>query len=164
MVKLAYQETKKIISQSGQVLIEVLVALGVIVVVVSMVTISTATSLSNVEFSRTQNQATQYAQEGMEVIRSIRNNNVTNFTALSGSYCLAQDSSVLTQPAPCSVNIDNTFIRSVTIEKNNVAICAGGTKTTVLVSWTDGKCSSGSYCHNATIASCIAVTNVVPGL
>jgi Tfp pilus assembly protein PilV len=151
-------------SNAGQILIEVLVALSVIVVVVSIVTITTATSLSNVEFSRTQNQATQYAQEGMETIRSLRTSQLATFNALNGSYCLPENSSTLTQSAACSVNIGTTFKRAVVMEKNNIPLCAGGTKTTVTVSWTDGKCSGTSFCHVATISSCIAVTNVVPGL
>jgi hypothetical protein len=116
------------------------------------------------EFSKTQNQATQYAQEGMETIRSIRNSQLSTFSALNGSYCLAENSDVLTQSNACAVNIGTLFKRSVTIEKNNAAICAGGTKTTVIVTWNDGKCTSSSFCHNATISSCIAVTNVVSGL
>lgn len=139
-------------------------ALSVIVVVVSIVTITTATSLSNIEFSKTQNQATQYAQEGMETVRSIRSSQLETFTSLDGAYCLDENSSTLFQSSSCSVNIGSTFKRAVVIEKNNVALCAGGTKVTVTVSWTDGKCSGTSFCHAATVSSCIAVANTVPGL
>lgn len=164
MDKLRLHKIKKHTFFSGQILIEVLVALSVIVIVVSIITITTASSLSNVEFSRNQNQATQYAQEGMETVRSIRDAQFASFTMLDGSYCLAENSSMLVQSGSCNVNIGTTFKRAVVIEKNNVALCAGGTKVTVTVSWTDGKCSGTSYCHAATISSCFAVTNTVPGL
>jgi Tfp pilus assembly protein PilV len=163
MDKLRLHKIKNL-CQSGQILIEVLVALGVIVVVVTTVTITTATSLSNIEFSKTQNQATQYAQEGMETVRSIRSNNLATFSSLNGSYCLPENSNSLTASNNCPVNIGTTFKRAVIIEKNNAPICAGVTKTTVTVGWTDGKCSASPFCHIATMSSCVAVTNVVNGL
>lgn len=163
MGKLRLQITNQL-NNSGQVLIEVLVALGVIVVVISTITISTATSLSNVQFSKNHNQATQFAQEAMEALRSVRSTNLATFTAMNGIYCLPGNSKTFSQASSCSVNVQNFFKRTVTIEKNNIPICSGGTKATVVVAWTDGKCTSNVYCHNATIASCLAVTNVSSGL
>ena len=139
-------------------------ALAIIVVVISIVTMMTATSLSNVEFSRTQNQATQYAQEGMETLRSIRNTDLTTFNTFDGSYCLSENSSTLILLNTCPVNIGTSFKRSVVIQRNNNAVCAGGTMTTVTVAWTDGKCTAGAYCHSATVTSCMAVSNINPGL
>lgn len=163
MGKFHLQKIKKNCYQ-GQVLIEVLVALAVVVIVVSTITISTATSLANVQFSRTQNQATQYTQEGIEILRNLRLSDFPTFNALSGSYCLAENSIQLTQAGSCSINVASIFKRAVIIEKNNIPICAGGTKVTVTSSWTDGKCTNGSDCHVTTISSCIAVTNVSANL
>ena len=153
-----------ILRKDGQILIEILVALGIIVVVVSTVTIVTTMGLTNGEFSRNQNQATQYAQEGMELLRTIRDSQLDTFRSLDGTYCLSEGSTVLVASSTCTQNIANTFIRSVLIEKNNVSVCKGGTKGSVSVSWTDGKCSGNTFCHNTTVVSCFAIVNIVPGL
>ncbi|MBI3069818.1 MAG: hypothetical protein HYY87_00750, partial [Candidatus Levybacteria bacterium] len=55
--------------QKGQTLIEVLLALGTAVVVLSATVVAVLSALNNAQFSKNQSLATQYAQEGMEVMR-----------------------------------------------------------------------------------------------
>jgi prepilin-type N-terminal cleavage/methylation domain-containing protein len=150
----------------GDTLIEVLIALAVAVVVISAVTTLGITSLSNARFGASQEQASKYTQEGMETVRKIRNANYAGFAAISsGVYCLAKNSPTLTV-GPCSTpNIDNTYIRSVEIRQNVScgAISANLAHTTVRVSFTDGKCATGTYCHVTESSSCLSTRSPIQG-
>jgi Tfp pilus assembly protein PilV len=59
-------------NESGQSLIEVLIALLVAVLMIGAMTIATITSLRNSTFSQNQSQATKYAQESIELVRANR--------------------------------------------------------------------------------------------
>jgi type II secretory pathway pseudopilin PulG len=64
------------LSQScGQGLMELVVGLGLIGIVVGALAIVTTNSLRNSQFSKNQVQATKIAQENLEKVRTIRNNN-----------------------------------------------------------------------------------------
>ena len=122
----------------GQTLIETLIALAVAIMILSSVVVTVLVSLNNAQFSKNQNLATQYAQEGMEVVRGIRNGSWTDFSSKSGDFCLLK-SEVTISPRPiggsCST-IDNVFTREVNIvwsvERTTSTV-------TVKVSWTDSK-------------------------
>lgn len=58
--------------QRGQTLLETLLALGVCVIILSAITVIVISSLNSTQFTKRQNLASQYAQEGMEVVRKIR--------------------------------------------------------------------------------------------
>jgi len=55
------------------------------------------------------------------------------------------------------------FVRDVLLTQTAAddSNCHGSVLATVNVLWTDGKCSSGSFCHNATLNSCFADINAV---
>lgn len=150
--------------KKGQSLIEALVALGAAVVVVSAITITVMSSLNNVEFSRDQNLATQYAQQGIEFMRQVSQSNWTLFSSYAASrYCLAQNASAITPINPatntCGQNYGN-FIREIDIEQNSNS-CSGNVKVTVNVSWSDGKCTdvNNKFCHNVILHSCLSNTS-----
>lgn len=148
-------------NQSGQSLIEALVALGAAVVIVSAVAIAVITAQNNADFSKNQNLATQYARQGMEILRKIREESWQTFSSYTGTYCLAQGSSTLTSSGgtSCPTNINNFFRRSVTINQNYGG-CSGGAKVATSVFWSDSKCSSSNlYCHNVTLESCLTNIN-----
>lgn len=156
-------------SQKGQSLVEALIALGVAVVIISGIAVAVITSVNNTDFSKNQNLATQYAQQGMELVRHKSESDWGSFTMLSGSYCLDQNSTDLS-PAGlgCSLNINDAnsnpfFIRQVDVSQNTSS-CTGSASVSVKVSWTDGKCSSASnvYCHTVKLDSCLANINSVP--
>ncbi|MBI2195691.1 MAG: hypothetical protein HYU48_01445 [Candidatus Levybacteria bacterium] len=73
-------------SQKGQTLIEALIGLAVAVAIISAIVIAVISSLSNAQLTKNQNQANHYAQEGMEIVRQIRNSSWTSFTNLSSTY------------------------------------------------------------------------------
>ena len=145
----------------GQTLIETLAALAVISIVMSAIAISITTALSNAKFNQYQTLATKYAQQGSEIVHQIRDDSYTNFTNYNGTYCLAKGQTSLgSLHGSCTTpNVDN-FIRSIQIEQSpgcgpNVA------KITTTVSFTDGKCQAGTYCHNQVDTSCLSTVNPV---
>lgn len=108
----------------GQTLVEVLLALGTAVVVLSATVVTVLSALNNAQFSKNQNLATQYAQEGMEVMRKMRNSNWTLFSSYSDQYCLDQNSTQLLERDPntqgCNGQNVGIFAREVDIEKDSL--------------------------------------------
>ena len=63
-------------SQKGQTLIEVLIALTVGVLILGALVIATVVSIRNAQFSQNQLQASKFAAEGVDLVRTIRNRNL----------------------------------------------------------------------------------------
>jgi Tfp pilus assembly protein PilW len=152
-------------NQKGQSLVEAVIALGAAVVIVAAITVASITSIRNSDYSRVQNLATNYAQQGMELVKQ---KNQLSWSSLEASisaantWCLPSGATDLVATpqgsSSCPVNIQSSpwqFIRQIdfkTIE------CNGDPQVTVTVSWTDGRCSSTpniSYCHSVSLASCL---------
>jgi type II secretory pathway pseudopilin PulG len=155
-------------NQKGQSLIEALVALGIATIVVSAIAIATITAVNNADFSKYQNQASNYAQQGMEILRQQSQADWSSFVSKAGAinWCLDYDTVTLRNPGatPCSKNINNFFVRTVQLSSGiGGSACEGNVQANVVVSWTDGKCASSTdYCHNVTLTSCIANLSEVP--
>lgn len=163
-------QKSKVKSQNelGQSLIEVLIALAASVAVVSAIAVTVITSLSNAEFTKNQNLATQYSREGIEIVRQIAKNNWTNFlTYTNRNYCLNKGSTIPTAMTGlnCGKNIDNIFDRTVIIVHSpNSTYCNSSTEVSSSVSWTDSKCQTGNIlCHQIKLRSCFADVNSVKG-
>lgn len=62
-------------NQSGQTLVEMVVAIAVLIVVVLALLSVTTTSIRNASFSRDQALATKYAQDAIEKVRAYRDQN-----------------------------------------------------------------------------------------
>jgi prepilin-type N-terminal cleavage/methylation domain-containing protein len=146
----------------GQTLIEVLVALGIIVVVASALSGLVVTSMGNVRFSKDQSLAAQYAQEGMEIVRDIRDSDYTAFQNIgNGTYCLAKNADTLS-PNCSNANVDN-FLRRVTIAQSGCAVNVA--RVEVSVAWRDSKCSAANpFCHAQRHETCLSAVNPVPTL
>lgn len=165
-------------SQSGQTLLEVLVALSVILLIVSAVTIAVISSLSNAQFSKNQSLANQYAQEGIEVVRRMRDSNLTLFKSYpsGSSFCLDQNQLSLdpskdlrnaTIPG-CQktgatgnngINVSQLFAREIDFNPGGSSSPCTETKVSVIVSWSDTKCVQPNlFCHNVTLDSCFSVS------
>lgn len=157
--------------QKGQTLVEVLVALSTIVIVVSAITAVSISALNNAEFEKNQGLSVSYAQQGMEIVRSMKNNDYTTFQTLSNKYCLEKSCNSISttignacgpEVGSCSQNVD-TFVREVVFEQKSIDCSAVATKVTVNVSWSDNKCSgSNIFCHVTSIATCMSDYNVLP--
>ena len=171
------------IYQKGQTLIEVLVGLAAAVAVLSAITTTTLSSLHNSQFSRNQNLANAYAQQGLEVVRNIHATDYGTFKNLAGTYCFAQTCNTLdtsTTGGACS-QISGTrcpgifnygeFIRTVTFHfgDSEAARCntngsTVNTKVDVTLAWNDERCTDTSnlYCHNVTHSSCFNDADILP--
>jgi type II secretory pathway component PulJ len=85
----------------GQSLLELVIALTLLIVIVTLVTLATANGLKNSQFSKNQIQATKLAQEGIERVRSIRDRNYT-VCGRPGNSSQVNFSSMWTQQCPVS--------------------------------------------------------------
>lgn len=154
--------------EKGQILLEALIALAVATIILSALSVAAITSITNSNFSRDQNLATSYAQQGKEVLRKQSESDWTSFSAnSSGTYCLGNDN-ILISPSGsgCVPNTgtNNYFIRKVIINTNATTNCGSTTSVSVVVLWSGGKCSGSSYCHSVNLDSCFTNINALPAL
>lgn len=63
-------------NQKGQSLLEVTIAIGIAVLVISALTVTTLIGLRNSQFAQNQVQATKYAQEGLEKVKYMRDKDI----------------------------------------------------------------------------------------
>lgn len=161
--------------EAGQTLIEILLAFSVSILVLSAVIVGVTTTLSNTQSTKNQNLANSYAQEGMAVVRGIRDSSWPNFVSKTQpTYCLVQNSTILTEPnlLGCGQNV-GIFSREVKFEHTSQSCiadpacsgpaCLKGSKVTVKVSWSDSKCPVGTpFCHKVELITCFADINSLP--
>jgi type II secretory pathway pseudopilin PulG len=162
---------------SGQTLIEVLIALSIGIIIIIAVTVVVLVSLDNAGFNKNENLANAYAQEGLEVVRGIKDRSWSDFWSLPGgpNQCLPENATELVRRTgpDCDGlgNITGGFIREVTVRNNNSDCTLGGipsqtsSKVTVMVQWLDNRCptSGGNkYCHEVRLISCFVKLNTVP--
>lgn len=151
-------EIKSTFTNKGQTIIEAVVSLGIAVFILSAITIAIISSVNNSDFSKNQDLATQYSQQGMEVLKQKSSSDWATFSTYSGTYCLPENSTALSSPGVngCTTNISNFFIRQVDVGASSD--CIGGVKVSVSTLWTDSKCTDESklFCHNVTLDSCLS--------
>jgi hypothetical protein len=162
-------------NHKGQTILEVVVALGAGIIVLSAMTIAVVTALNNASQATAESQATQFAQQGIEIVRSMRNTDYATLSTLSGDYCMAASCSALTtqtgtcgfKTTSCGTNINNKFIREVSVTQNSSTCLVPGvtpapgskqTEVTMTVSWSDSKCrdEDNRFCHNVSIDTCLS--------
>lgn len=152
----------------GQTLLEVLIAMAAGVVVLSAISVAVLSGLNSAQYSRSQNTATSYAQQGMEVVKSLRNQDWGKFKTYSGPYCMKNDNKLYpttASPECDKPHLDNFFIREITFNVDAPCNGSGQTKVTVTVGWTDGKCSVlDIFCNKVTISSCFSDYGILPTL
>jgi len=152
--------------QAGQIMVEALIALGVAVVIIAAITSMIISALSSAIAAKNQDLATQYAKQGMEVLRNISKTNWTYFSTLNDKYCLKEGSNTLDAfdpgiPKGCDQNV-GIFIRQVQIETSSPS-CQNSSRIIVSVFWSDNKCRSSDdlFCHSVSLESCFSnVSNV----
>lgn len=119
----------------GQSLIEMLLMISLVVVLVTSIVVGSTVSLKNQQISSTKDQALRYAQQGIEIVRSLRNTDWTSFQLYSGSWCIDNDDVLTALVDACSPLLDEKYQRVATFtwdainERMNVE---------VLVSWNIG--------------------------
>jgi type II secretory pathway pseudopilin PulG len=134
--------------QQGQSLIEIVVAIGVIVLILVALISAVTTGLRNAEFARNKGQATKYAQQVIEWLRTQRDAGWASFYDFAGpggssrTYCI----NTLAWPGtgPCSItnvmsgDSFNIFHREVTLSQSSPARVA----IRVRVFWEEGQRTS----------------------
>lgn len=152
------------INQRGQALLEVTIATGLAVMIITAIAITTIIGLRNSQFAQNQIQATKYAQEGLELVRAIQGRNCpVTVTASGTSYYWYDDPTIdneeriwgkqanligTFQPRLSSTNCDlrtvtspetvnNRFRRSILLGNITPTANVAKLKVTSVVSWTD---------------------------
>lgn len=150
----------------GQTLIEILLAFSVAILVLGAIVVGVTTSLRNTQYTKNQGLANSYAQEGMAIIRQIRNSRWSDFENYTAAkYCLGPSPVALKELELPNKNcgyedvaVGDIFSREVVFEHRSPT-CSGGSKVTVAVAWFDSKCPSGTdniYCHEVDLVSCFS--------
>lgn len=155
----------------GSILIELLVSFGIAAILLSSLSIMVVNSVQSSDFSKNQNITTQYAQEGIEMVRKIRDSDYATFLTLVGStYCLADTCTTLSgvgapcgiQNPSCPVNVSNKYTRLVTISNNWPGCTGSGTVAVIAkVIWSDTSCQPGVQCKSSSLVTCYTNTNTV---
>ena len=152
------------LTNKGSTLIESLLALTFAVVIITAVVIAVTTALSNSTFTKNQNQATQLAQEGLDIARYMKTSDYAAFRALDDNieYCPSSEGELLTnEDLFCR---DGDFLKTIRINHAGGNNPTGGRACEVLnstfvtseVSWTDAKCTDGEYCHKVALNTCLS--------
>lgn len=149
--------------EAGQTLIEIALAFSVSILVLSAIVVGITTSLSNTQYTKNQNLANSYAQEGMAVVRQIRDSSWFNFLSKTQPvYCIDKNSTALRDPSPalnCGENV-GIFMREVKFTHASADCSNGsfnGSKVTAKVSWSDNKCPVGTpFCHEVELITCFS--------
>jgi type II secretory pathway pseudopilin PulG len=123
--------------KKGQTLIEIIVAIGVVVLLVTGLLAGATATLKAAQYSRVKSLAVRYSQEALETARTVRNTGWETFSTYGSvggiTWCLNKAGSWTQAPGSCSPNIDNIYTRTVVFTwqdpKMNVAVST---------TWTDG--------------------------
>lgn len=157
-------------NESGQSLMEVLLAFGVSILIMGAIVSRVIASLDNAQYSKNQNLATTYAQEGLDIVRRIRDASWIDFeNRVDGNYCLPSNTSNLAvydgnECKTPALLLDNLFARKIEIY-HSAADCADasgtidGSLVIVTTSWPSGKCTNtaavGPYCNKVQLDTCL---------
>jgi len=125
---------KRLYFSSGQSLIEAVIAVGVVTMVLVALVSGVVSSLKNARYSRDNSVAVAYAQEGIEVIRSIRDRGYEEIQQ-NDTYSLSYNGSIWSLTTPGEV-ISEKYTRTVVISDGPDA--ANSKKVIVTLSWKEG--------------------------
>lgn len=128
--------------ESGQTLLEIVVALGVIAVVLTGLVTAVTASLRYGQASKYRSQGVKYAQEGLELTRKLRDTSPwADFLAYSngsGIWCLDQAGVwTVSTGSGCPIVAGSTFWRTITFTVNGTVM-----DVTSEVSWGQRNLSS----------------------
>lgn len=125
--------------KNGQSLVEVVVAIGVVVLIVSGLVIAVISSLRSAQSSRLRSTATKLTQDGIEIMRNLRDTGWSQF-ALNDSpnaWCLGLDGILVELPS-CTGNIvigGLTYTRTALLTETSTDQLT----VTITVTWIEGK-------------------------
>lgn len=119
---------------SGQTLLELIVTIGVVAIIVTGLVVAVTSSLRFGQSSRLRSQSVQYAQEGIELVRKIRDTQPwdTLMTYAGKSWCLDSSGTWTADTGSCPL-IDGAFTRRVSLTWNDPLM-----NVVSSVQWTEG--------------------------
>lgn len=152
-------------NQSGQSMIEAIVALVTILLIITAIAIVIVNGLYNSTFIKNQNEANKFSQQGMEFVRNIQKNDLESFRLYAtnpGNYCIDEENNLLTTDClPDTINLGTVYNRIVVFsagvsECESPNITTNATKVKVTVSWSSSKCpATDRFCHSSELVSCM---------
>lgn len=117
-------------SNKGQSLLELVIVIAVAIIVIAALTSATISSLRNANFSKNQLQATKFAQEGLEKVRSIRDRDgfvIANFGSSTTKFSELWSVKLSeTCAIPCLVNFLLDPLNNSLTQNNSTAEDLGG--------------------------------------
>lgn len=152
--------------QSGQSMIEAIVALVTILIIITAIAIVIVNGLYNSTFIKNQNEANKFAQQGIEFVRNIQKNDLPSFRQYAtnpGNYCIDEVNNILITDG-CqenTVNLGTAYNRIITFspgitECESPNITTNATEVTVIVSWSSSKCpQTDTFCHESKLIACM---------
>lgn len=131
--------TKNKLNKRGQTILEAIIAVTIIAAITTGLVAVTVKTLKASQFARTKSQSLKYAQEGVEIVRNLRNTiDWTTFRAYStiGTWYLGSSGSITDSGCDTSItpNVANTFVRCVTFSGADPQ----KVQVKIDVYWTDG--------------------------
>lgn len=139
---------KNTLYRRGQSLVEAVVAVGLISVVLVSLMSAVTFSLGNIKVGKSRAEATKYAQEGLEWLRNVRDEDWKTFAAKAvgagpTTYCINSLSWTLENCPPANYISGTNLVREVTLSGNGTSP-ADHTKVsaTLTVKWVQGNKSS----------------------
>lgn len=129
------------LTQKGQSMFEVVLALFIITMIIVAVVILSTNAISNSLFSRSKTQASRYSQEAVEWLRRERENNSKTFGVVTntGTYCLVALN--FSNTGTCAANeiITNTIFKREVNFSTRLVSSKTIITATVITSWQDSK-------------------------
>ena len=123
-------------------MVEALVAVGIVILLVTGLVVATTATLRFGQMSKDRTQALQYAKEGMEIIRVVKEADWNEIPSTNTTSCLQKVSDEWKLGGSCPELIANTlFTRTIAFSDDALSWCttAGSCrKVTAIVSWTEG--------------------------
>lgn len=153
---------KNYFSQKGQSLLEIAVSIGLVALIITILTITTINGLRNSQFAKNQVLASSYSQQGVELIKVMRQKDCqvtttagtvykwfndtagnpiiwntssdTTFDVNNGNFFVPNPTTcILTQQALAESLENGLFTRTTKLERISVGVI----RVTVIVSWND---------------------------
>ncbi len=109
----------KRLNTRGQLLVEMIVVIGVVVVLATGIVVGTTVALSGAQQNSLRSGATQYAQEGIELARDKRDAGWNAFADLGTPktiYCVGTNKLFNETSGGCAPNIGDQYTRKITLE------------------------------------------------
>ena len=122
--------------ESGQTLLELVIAIGVVAIVITALVAAVTSSLRYSQATRLRSRGVKYAQEGLELARKLRDISTWDvfqeYAVGGGAWCLDESGvwSVDASGGACPLSASNNFWRAVHFVWNDPTM-----DVTVTVSW-----------------------------